>query len=209
MEHAVLEYDSELEVGKVLETLAPRQREFWKQLESGKSPAQSYKAAYKPKTNHQLSRKAHDMMKSQKIQALIQYRRVMLAQQFGITSANILGAYANLSFFDAREFYNENGTLKHPRELSREQAMAISGYDVEEIHLSDKVLIKIKKLRFINRKESLDSLAKTQGLFLEDKDPENKKKTYVVNVPTAKTVREWNEEHPPLLAPTVQGAGNA
>jgi hypothetical protein len=77
--------------------------------------------------------------------------------------------------------------------------MCIAGMEIEEIKLTQKTIVKIKKIKFINRIGSLDSLAKTQGMFVDPNDPKDKKTTWVVRTPKEKTIAEWNDAHPPQV----------
>lgn len=105
-----------------------------------------------------------------KVPYLVEAWRKAVAERFKVSEDKILRTYAHLAFADIRDFFNEDGSFKAIKDLPRECADMIAGFDVEELFAgsgAERVQIDLtKKIRLINRKDALDSLAKTQGLFV-------------------------------------------
>ena len=75
--------------------------------------------------------------------------------------------YAKISFFDPRRLYDGSGKLLPVHELDADVAAAIGGVDVAERSLGDDGSEFTKKIKFIDKKGALDSLAKHLGMFSE------------------------------------------
>lgn len=148
---------------------------------------------------------ARKILRLPKAVLVIDAWRKASADRFGITEDKILRAYGHLAFADIRDFFDENGNLIDIKKLPRECADMIAGFDVEELWAGqgkDRVQIGVtKKIRLINRKDALDSLARTQGLFVQEpktKRPEAK----IVKMPEKpQTAKEWHAKNAPKQLP--------
>lgn len=138
---------------------------------------------------------------TKRVAHLIEAWRKAVANRFKVSDDKILRTYAHLAFADIRDFFNEDGSFKAIKDLPRECADMIAGFDVEELFAGsgkDRVQIGItKKIRLINRKDALDSLAKTRGLFVAmPKDKEKQTEARVVKMPNKPvSVEEWQKKH--------------
>lgn len=156
----------------------------------------------KAQTAGQMARK---VIKSQKAKVVIEAWRKHGADRYGVTESKILRTYAHLAFADIRDFFDENNKLKEIKDLPRECADMIAGFDVEELFDGQgKERVQVgwtKKIRLINRKDALDSLARTQGLFVVQNDKGKRPEAKVVKMPTKPiSAEEWLAKNKPKAA---------
>ena len=82
-----------------------------------------------------------------------------------ITQEMVLKEYGKISFFDPRKLYDEEGNLLPVHKLEADVAAAIGGVDVISRKIGDIEIEITKKVKFIDKKGALDSLAKHLGMF--------------------------------------------
>ena len=82
-----------------------------------------------------------------------------------ITADKILREYARLGFYDTRKLFDENGSLKRIVDLDADTQAIIAGIDVVTIGNADRGIGEIAKIRLVDRKGALDSMARHFGLF--------------------------------------------
>jgi len=82
-----------------------------------------------------------------------------------ITADKIIREYARLGFYDVRRLFDESGSLKRIVDLDADTQAIIAGIDVVTIGNSDRGVGEIAKIRLVDRKGALDSLARHFGLF--------------------------------------------
>lgn len=180
--------------------LTPKQREFWRLWSTGeaKSPAEAYRRAFETTNPKTAANEGAKLLRTEKFLVLVEERRRILAEQFLVTEQRILRSFATLAWTDRRQFFREDGTLKHPTELTAEQASLVTAVDVVELFEGqgeDRTKVgELKKLRLVSVKDTLDSLARTQGMFIEVR--ENLNKNYVFRTPKGQSRAEWEKEHP-------------
>ncbi len=100
----------------------------------------------------------------------IQAVRERIHAQLERTAADIRRALDNQGFYDPREFYKMDHTLKLPHELTLEQAQLITKVITEVI--GGKVVI--TGYEFANRQAALIAAGKDRGMFKERKEIEVK-----------------------------------
>ena len=77
----------------------------------------------------------------------------------------MLKEYGKISFFDPRKLYDDEGNLLPVHKLEADVAAAIGGVDVICRKIGDIEIEITKKVKFIDKKGALDSLAKHLGMF--------------------------------------------
>jgi|SRR5665213_432596 len=93
------------------------------------------------------------------------------ANSLKITKEKILSGGKMLSFYDIRNMFNENGNLKPIEDLDDTTAFAITSFEVEEQKYkitgdSDSIVTtQVKKVKFADRRGSLDLLNKMLGYY--------------------------------------------
>lgn len=181
---------------EALTRLTDSQRAFIKHMFEGCSQTEAYRRAYPE--NKSPSSCGTDLAKKADIQLVLEELRLLAAKEFAVDDQKIIGAYAELSFGDIRDMYDANGSLRPVRELPRHLANMVQAWDEEEIFAgqgADKIRIgTVKKVKLINRKDALDSLARTQGLFITEKR-KPKEAAKVVRFPVPVSKDEWEKKN--------------
>lgn len=103
------------------------------------------------------------------IWGMIQVEREKIENDYEMSEKEILKQYKRLSSFDIRKLYTTEGSLKKIHELDDDTAAAISGIDITFDHEG----IETKKIKIIDKKGALDSLAKIKGMFQKDNAQKN------------------------------------
>lgn len=108
------------------------------------------------------------------VSALITDLKRKQFERIEITADKVLKEYAKIAFMDIREYYDANGRLLLPHDLSDAAAASLSGIDIDEIYgfvAGDKEKIgETKKIKLHNKLAALDSLGKHLGIFEKDND---------------------------------------
>lgn len=100
------------------------------------------------------------------IAAAIQSQMAARESRTEITQDRVLQEYAKLAFLDPRRFYDERGSLIPVQLLDADVAAALVGVDVTETYDKDSnSAITTKKVKFVDKKGALDSVARHLGMF--------------------------------------------
>jgi phage terminase small subunit len=116
-----------------------------------------------------------------------------------VTPSKILAGLARLAFGDIRGFFNESDmTMKNITELPRTQADMIASFEVEELYAgsgAERTAVGvIKKVKITDRKSALDSLARTEGMFINERKAKELGVKYVEKAPVM-SVEEWKKQN--------------
>lgn len=79
----------------------------------------------------------------------------------------VIRRYAAIAGTDKRQFFNNDGTLKPVREWTEEMAACVSSLDIQELSGEDGKSAMIKKLRLLDSRAALDSIARHLGMFVD------------------------------------------
>lgn len=100
------------------------------------------------------------------IQACLQAEMSKRETRTEITQDRVLKEYARLAFLDPRKFFNKNGSLKSVVDLDDDTAACLAGMDViSRSTMEGDEPEQIKKIKIIDKKGALDSVAKHLGMF--------------------------------------------
>ena len=153
--------------------LTPKQEAFcYSYIETGNA-SEAYRRSYnadkmKPES---VNRKAKELLENVKISARLDKLRAELKQRHVVTIDRVLDEYAKLAFFDARKLFDDNGAVLPVSQWPDDAAAAIGGLDVAEIGLGDgDALGVVKKLKLIDKRGALDSLARHLGMFVDKQE---------------------------------------
>lgn len=81
-------------------------------------------------------------------------------QRTEITQDRVLKELARLAFLDIRKAFDENGNLKHVKDLDDETAAAIAGMEVSEINAGDVQIGSLKKIKLSDKKGALELIGR-------------------------------------------------
>lgn len=150
--------------------LTPKQQRFVDEYLIDLNATQAaIRAGYSEKTaNEQGSQLLAKLSISESIAAAMKKRE----QRTEITQDRVLQEYAKLAFLDPRRFYNEKGGLIPVHELPGDVAAALAGMEVVLQRAGkdadgNQEFDDVKKIKFIDKKGALDSLARHLGMFVD------------------------------------------
>lgn len=124
------------------------------------------RAGYSPKT---AGSQSFDLLQKPEIQQYLAEGRGKLADRLEITKERILKEYARIAFLDPKKLYNDDGSLVAIKSLDDDTAAAIGGVDVTTSYSGgdDPVTHVTRKVKLVDKKGALDSLAKHLGMFVD------------------------------------------
>jgi phage terminase small subunit len=92
-------------------------------------------------------------------------------KKLDITADRVLQELARLAFYDPRNFFNDNGSLKQVRELDDDTAMALAGMEVNELFAGrgeDREMTGYaKKFKLADKGQNLERLGRHLKLFTD------------------------------------------
>jgi len=117
-----------------------------------------------------------------KIQAEVQKAIKARSERTHITQDRVLKEYAKLAFFDPRNFFDKDDNLKRIVDLDDDSAAALAGMDIQIRFTKNKdgepVKDMVKKIKLIDKRGALDSVAKHLNMF----DKDNNRKVTIENI---------------------------
>lgn len=146
------------------------------------------------KANGQAARVAASrLLKQPAVQAAIAAVRENDAAKFEVTRERVLQEYAKLAFVDPRNFFDEDGGLKHPKDMDAATAAALSQFEIEEEYADIGPHVELEgqphggslkrargrrieigrtaKIKWGDKKAALDSITNLMGWKKEEKAP--------------------------------------
>lgn len=149
-------------MGKRSRRLNLRQQVFCREYMRDFNGTRAYKAAgFNVTSDGSAAANASRLLKDDNVKAYMEELRQEFFMNAEITTEQIIAQYKKLAFNDARSLYNEQGELKDPKDWPDEIAAAVVSFEVAV----DEDGNVIKKVKLIDRKGSLDSLSRINGLF--------------------------------------------
>lgn len=113
---------------------------------------------------------ASQMLDTDDVQGYLQRLREILAEKTGISQQKVLNEVARLAFSDIRNFYQEDGNLKHICDLEDNEAAALSSVkSYEETMPGTSIIVGMnREIKLYNKLDALEKLAKHLGLYSVD-----------------------------------------
>lgn len=135
----------------------------------------AYKRAGYAGTGNTAEVEGHRLLSNPKIRDYIASQQVALQAKTGITQERVLAEFAKIAFLDPRKFYDASGNLIPIHLLDDDTAAALGGMDVVEMAGGMKmdgngpqhVPMHTKKIKIIDKKGALDSIARHLGMFVD------------------------------------------
>jgi phage terminase small subunit len=145
--------------------ITPLQHKFVNNLLIGMDQKNAYiKAGYKARGNSAES-KASRLVRNGKVKAVFNKARENAAQKAELGQQKILEEYAKVAFLDPRRFFDEHGNLIPIHKLDKNVSAALGRMDVFQRKTKSGEIITTKKIKFLDKKSALDSLARHLGMF--------------------------------------------
>ncbi len=130
----------------------------------------AYKRAGYSGTGHVAESSAAEILSNPEVSEYIAARMKDRETRTEITQDRVLQEYAKLAFLDPRRFYDENGSLIPVHQLDADVAAALAGMEIVAARSGtdtdgQPAYEDIKKIKFIDKKGALDSVARHLGMF--------------------------------------------
>lgn len=121
---------------------------------------------------------ATKLLKEANVQQMIAERRRELVEKSKLTTDELLIELAKIVRADLRTLFNEDGSLKSPKDWPDEVAGAVAGMEIDELFDGvgkDRIQIGMtKKLKLWDKNSAIEKAMKHLGLFKEDNSQQNK-----------------------------------
>jgi phage terminase small subunit len=168
-------------------------------METGKNWMAYKRATGYTGPNETAGTMARRILKDKRCEVIIDAWRKITLDNLDVTPGKILAGLARIAFGDVRGFFNEaDGTMKPITELPRTQADMIASFEVEELYEGsgkERAMIGyVKKVKITDRKSALDSLARTEGMFLNERKAKETGVKYV-GVPPVSSIDDWKKKN--------------
>ncbi|MBL8508340.1 MAG: terminase small subunit [Chitinimonas sp.] len=106
---------------------------------------------------------ARRLLKVAAVAEAVAERMAARQQRTEISQDRVLNEYARIAFFDPRRLFHPDGRLKTVLELDADSAAVLTAMDVAELATGEGATI--RKVKLLDKKAALDSLARHLGLF--------------------------------------------
>jgi phage terminase small subunit len=156
--------------GKEASKLTEKQKRFADEYLIDLNATAAYKRAGYAGKGKTAGVNAARMLVNARTAAYIASKQVILQEKTGITQERVLAEYAKLAFLDPRKFYNAAGNLIPIHLLDDDTAAALGGMDVTASSDGQGGVDYTKKIKIIDKKGALDSIARTLGMFQDKVD---------------------------------------
>lgn len=133
--------------------LTPKEQRFVEEFMIDQNQSASYiRAGYTASSNAVARVEGHRLRHKPEVSAAIEVELIALRAKTLITAERIMHAYAQLAFYDPRDLYDDEGKLLPVNELNPNILVALKEFGDG-------------KVRLVDRKGALDSLARTMGML--------------------------------------------
>jgi len=140
--------------------LTAQQEKFKNNLLKGMDQTTAYeKAGYKAR-GKSAEAAASRLLSNVKFKAEYEKANDRAAKRAEISRARIMEEYAKVAFLDPRQFFDKDGNLIPVHDLDEDVSAALGGIDVLHRKTTSGEIITTKKIKFLDKKGALDSLAK-------------------------------------------------
>ncbi len=147
--------------------LTPKQAQFCKEYIVDLNATQAYiRAGYSARSAEVESFKA---LRIPKIKAEIQRLMEIRSKKVELTAESVLEEIKKVAFLDIREGFNDDGTMKQPKDWSDDFAKGVTSLKarIEKVAGSDDEFAEIKELRTNDKLRALELCGKHLKLFTD------------------------------------------
>jgi phage terminase small subunit len=138
----------------------------------------AYKIAYQIDNTKVALANSSRLLHNAKFADYVNYRREINSVKSDCSPERIKRELARIAFFDPRKLFDDDGNLKPIKNLDDDTAAVIAGCDVfttykkavnaEEGDVKESLVAEVlRKLKFVDKKGALDSLARINGMFID------------------------------------------
>lgn len=151
---------------EALKELSPREERFVAEFLKELNQTEAYMRAYNVSNRATARTQAAQVMSRPNVQLAIQQARRRDMEIAGLDRVRILRELVRVALVDIRQAFNDDGTLKSPKDWPDDLAAAVAGLEVAEIRDVDGTAIgNLKKFKLLNKMEAIDKAMRHLGLF--------------------------------------------
>lgn len=157
--------------------LTPREQQFAElYLTCFDAPKAYIEAGFKARTTNAIKVNASRLLAKAQVQEVIQTRMKEATAKIHVTQESIITAMARIGLGDVRSLYAADGSLKHPKDMTADEAALIAGIEVRDIYgtvknekgKKERVIVGVeRKYKLANRIEPLRLLGVNMGMFAQ------------------------------------------
>ncbi len=151
-----------------------------KYIECDGNQSEAYRQSYDCKncSPHVINNESGLLMKHEGVAARIEELTELRLKRHQTTVDRVIAEYAKIAFLDPKKVFYPDGRLRPLDEMDNDTAAAIGGIEIVEQEIEDSGITNtVKKIKLVDKKGALDSLAKCLAMFTEKRElstPENK-----------------------------------
>lgn len=121
--------------------------------------------------------KANQLMNTPEIKKVIELIKKDISYRIGVSAVDIAREYQRIGFSDVRKIFDEQGNLIQIHDIGPDSASSIQSIEIYEEFAGSgedrKSIGFTKKIKFHNKIDALDKLAKMLGVDVEKRDKDN------------------------------------
>ncbi|MBE7691155.1 terminase small subunit [Tenacibaculum piscium] len=150
--------------------LTPKQEKFCQSFVKSGNKSEAYRQSYSTKnmTTKTVNEKASRLSYVDKVKARIIELQTGIAERNKISIDECVQLLADMARFDVADLFNDNGTLKDFKDMSKEARSVIESIDVDEIKVDNQVIGHSKKVKLSSRRSNIIELMKHLGGYEKD-----------------------------------------
>jgi phage terminase small subunit len=137
----------------------------------GKTKSDAYREAgysVENSTDKSVNELASALFANPKVSSRVEELRELQLKRQQVTIDRVVAEYAKLAFQDVTQIFYPNGTLRPLDEMHPDARAAISGIEVVDLNTEDEhISSQIKKIKLVDKKGALDSLANFLKMFVK------------------------------------------
>jgi len=157
--------------GKNKNKLTPKQRMFVKEYLVDLNATQAaIRAGYSKRTASEQSAR---LLANVKIQKHLQTDIKKRGERVEIKADSVLKELGNVVFFDPRRIYDENGNLKHIKDMDEDVAKAITSHKVIKVESDEKATYTTIEIKWADKLRAVELSMKHLGMLNEKVDVEH------------------------------------
>jgi len=150
--------------------LTPKQEKFALEYVKLGNASKAYRVAYNASkmNSNTIARKAQELLKHPKVSIYIDKLQEEIREKSKIDIERVIQEIAKVAFFDIRELFNEDGSLKSVKEVDEKTAKAISEITSNIAKSEDNEITEVVKYKMHDKTKALDMLMRHLGGYNKD-----------------------------------------
>ncbi|MCG8212941.1 terminase small subunit [Tenacibaculum finnmarkense genomovar finnmarkense] len=150
--------------------LTPKQEKFCQSFVKSGNKSEAYRSAYSTSNMkaETINKRAVELSNKGAVKGRITQLQTGIAERNKISIDECVQLLADMARFDVADLFNDNGTLKDFKVMSKEARSVIESIDVDEIKVDNQVIGHSKKVKLSSRRSNIIELMKHLGGYEKD-----------------------------------------